>query len=916
MTQPTVDQLVTTALAFLGTQDGVVTGEALQDAAEKVAAWSPAIDVQEIIWGLEERVTVHVRPAVTLSKDHQPWLGARSADIEWRFWDRYRDWLMAARGFPEKVVTELDHVTDNVLDLIADPGGATPFDRRGLVVGQVQSGKTANYLGLIAKGIDAGFRVVIVLAGAHNDLRAQTQLRIDEGLLGWDTNVSRDFVNEDHEDQQRIGVGRMPQYGLLPIRPLTSSAINGDFSVRKAQVRQLIGADPLILVIKKNKSVLENVQKWLTELDAREAADGVRRIPDHGLLVIDDEADHYSVNTRKAADYDDETDPTTINRLIRSLLNRFEKRAYVGYTATAFANIFIGTDIDHAEYGEDLFPSSFIVNIRPPSNYVGAAKVFGLEGLDGADDVEPIPVVRELTDAEDWIPSRHQKDHVVGPLPASLKEAIRSFIIGIAVRRARGHEGAHHSMLVHVSRLNAIQDQVTEYVRRELDDIRNEIRYGTGAGGTVLAELKELWDRDHSDTSKKIAQQGVIATRDVVSWPDVKKQLRAAVVPVQVRTVNGMAKDALEYYEHRHDGLSIIAIGGNKLSRGLTLEGLTVSYYLRASRAYDTLLQMGRWFGYRPGYADVCRLYTTPLLHGWYRDITLANAELMADLDHMAAIGATPMEFGLRVRRHPDGLLISNPNKLRNAETIRLNFSQTLTETVVFDRSIETRHHNLDATARLVTGLGDSASSSRRTDHRVWSDVDGEVIADYLDEVKTSSSARRARTDLLGQYVRSRMRSDELVDWTVVLTSIGTGRRATIGDLEIGLVQRAGNVGRGKVGAPLSDEHHYRTKRLLSGPDEATDLDPKVVKEANRKAEECGGFAPTFWREARSKRRGLLLIYPLDPVADHLEPLDDPQDVELPYIGLGISLPRSDDHYGGVEYSANQIMMSLEIDDA
>ena len=137
------------------------------------------------------------------------------------------------------------------------------------------------------------------------------------------------------------------------------------------------------------------------------------------------------------------------------------------------------------------------------------------------------------------------------------------------------------------------------------------------------------------------------------SWEEVSSQLPDVVSDIQVRMINGTAKDALDYSEYEGAGLKVIAIGGDKLARGLTLEGLCVSYFLRASRMYDTLMQMGRWFGYRPGYLDLCRLYTTPDLSEWFGHIADAAEELREEFDIMAATGATPREYGLKVQSHP-----------------------------------------------------------------------------------------------------------------------------------------------------------------------------------------------------------------------------------------------------------------------
>ena len=235
------------------------------------------------------------------------------------------------------------------------------------------------------------------------------------------------------------------------------------------------------------------------------------------------------------------------------------------------------------------------------------------------------------------MPDKHKKDWIPpGQLPASLRDAISSFVLACAARRARGKVSNHNSMLVHVTRFQDVQGRVAEQVADQLRLLRDRIRYGDrNARIPVEDELRALWERDFVPTSAWFPADQI----STVTWPEVWDQARAAAEKIQVRIINGTSRDALEYYEHRRTGLSVIAVGGNKLSRGLTLEGLSVSYYLRASKTYDTLLQMGRWFGYRPGYEDLCRLYTTPALRDAYAEITAANEELRREFEEMAALG-------------------------------------------------------------------------------------------------------------------------------------------------------------------------------------------------------------------------------------------------------------------------------------
>jgi hypothetical protein len=926
-----VEYLVRAAVMLLDQEDSLPTEDKLRQVAQQVGLMSPATDVELIYRRLEEVIDVQVDRPVVLVKDHVPWLSAKRAATKWHFWDRYQHYLETNKGFEPAVVRRLDQVTDEILDLTADPQTEGPWDRRGLVVGQVQSGKTANYLALIAKSIDAGFRVIVVLAGAHNDLRAQTQLRLDEGILGWDTHVDRDRPGEGTGAAHRIGVGELNGFPLYHIIPKTTSAENGDFGKAQAKVIQPLGKDPVVLVIKKNKSVLNNLIEWLSALNAVQAADGRQVIPDHPLLVIDDEADHYSVNTAnaKGGQPDEEVEPTTINRLLREVLRRFEKSVYIGYTATAFANIFINHNTEESGFGEDLFPRSFIINLKAPSNYMGPTRVFGLDFED--EHVEALPILRDVGDSQDWLPTRHKNGHVPGPvIPPSLKEAIHAFVLVCAVRRARGHTDVHNSMLIHVTRFNSVQGVVREQVTAELLRLRRNITYGAGDGRDLVEGLKELYERDFRTTSESMTPAGRSGNLHLNSWEEVQQHLKEAVNRIEVRGINGVARDALDYFDHRPTGLNVIAVGGDKLSRGLTLEGLSVSYYLRPARAYDTLLQMGRWFGFRPGYEDLCRLYTTTGLRGWYEDITVANTELLKDFDRMVEIKATPEQFGLRVRTHPDGLLVSAASKVQEGQKVRLNFSGDLAETVVFDRDIGTRDQNLAVLGSLIGEIHGGNITPGRDGNWTYDGVDGEVVARFLAAAQTSARAVRARTDLLAQYVENRIKVGELLRWTVQIVSstAKTAKPYQVGDLDVNLIVRSGSFERDserESADQKSDLVHYRIRRLLSPRDLRTGLSSSQIAEAFGKscaqATQDGKPAPDeptapSLRRVRSPLEGLLLIYLLDPRPEKgLEglTLPDARDGDLPYLGLGVSFPYTDDLQASAEYLVTKTFQQLEM---
>jgi hypothetical protein len=359
---------------------------------------------------------------------------------------------------------------------------------------------------------------------------------------------------------------------------------------------------------------------------------------------------------------------SAINRRVRELLSSFDRSAYIGYTATPFANIFIPPDSRDINVDEDLFPRDFIVSLEPPSNYVGPTQLFGLQGIPDADiEAQPgLPLVRGIVDHWDAFPPGHKKDYEPEQLPDSLRDALMAFILACAVRWQRGQIRQHNSMLVHVSRFNLVQEKVENLIVNEYENLKNRIEMNDGKSqdldSPILAEFRGFWEHDFVPTSKEVPGGYAPA-----AWDELVPHLRSVAPRIQVTTVNGLAKRALTYDTHEAP-INVVAIGGDKFSRGFTLEGLTVSYYLRATNMYDTLMQMGRWFGYRDGYLDVCRIYTTPALRDSYEFIAGAIEELHRDFKRMARENARPLDFGHKVRLHPgSALLVTSRQKSKAA---------------------------------------------------------------------------------------------------------------------------------------------------------------------------------------------------------------------------------------------------------
>ncbi|PSB33718.1 Z1 domain-containing protein [Stenomitos frigidus] len=866
------------------------------------------VDLEALSRDLQSRFNVRIGTGTILDgNDRRDWLPEKRDHIEWSFWKRYERYLREEKHWSPRIIRRVDELTDKVLERLEDPIRSGSWDRRGMVAGQVQSGKTANYTGLICKAADAGYRLIVVLAGMHNNLRSQTQLRLDEGFLGYNTRYRMTF----DQSNLRVGVGALRGEKLHPVQSLTHSEDAGDFKLTIAKHSSIdLSAVPLLLVVKKQGSILRNLNRWLTgrygEKDTKTQRLIIHDVP---LLLIDDECDNASINTR-----DEDTNPTTINARIRELLHSFAQSSYVGYTATPFANIFINLNTSTEQHGDELFPRDFIINLPAPDNYIGPVRFFGLSADPeaGLEAQTGLPVIRYVEDYEDWIADKHKTDYVPGILPFSLKKALKSFIISCAVRMARGQEREHNSMLVHVTRFTEVQNKVRTQIDQEVRSLRQRLRYGDGASPDhLISELERLWNEDFVPTTEAIDDPEVPKN----TWQEIKVYLEPAIQKIQVKTINGKAKDLLDYVENL-DGLNVIAIGGDKLSRGLTLEGLTISYYLRASKMYDTLMQMGRWFGYRPKYLDLCRLYTTDELVEWYKHITVASEELRQEFDYMAMLDKTPAEFGLKVRTHPAGLAISNVGKIRDGKTLRVSYAGSISETVAFYKDPLKNRRNLEKFAQFLEECGkpNVAPTASSGDDYIWNNIHGTDIVKLLKNVETHRDSLRANSKLLADYINAQLAKDELRSWTVVLKS---KRNFKPGETPI-----YGNIGEYKTGlytrksSKASNLDRYSIQRLVSPVDEGIDLSEEVRKRLREEMKQENGTAQKQvvegepsnpFRRERSPDRGLLLIYPLDPQ-------DAGWSSEPPILGFAISFPGST-NASSVEYRVNNVYYSEEFGD-
>ncbi len=482
--------------------------------------------VSEILHRIDVRIgTAHVLENVT---DHEPWLESLDRG-SWRLWPRLQGYLRDHERLPVSVLAELDRSTDQALMRLESPNRSGRWDRRGLVVGHVQSGKTTHYTTLAAKAMDAGYRIVIIFAGIHNSLRSQTHERIDRHLLGRDSCA----LKPSGEPSYPItGVGAYARQLSLPdvlftMLTCTTAAENGDFKDQMARQVwfQVNEGARLVMVVKKNATILRKLRDWLRVLLSEQSASGQQQLIRDPTLFIDDEADQASINTR-----DPDQDPSAINGLIRELLMSFERVGSVGYTATPFANIFIDPTADWAQsrFGPDLFPRSFIISLKPPSDYVGPSVVFGHPGDESAGIVEqePLPMYKEVEDSLAWIPVPHRKEHIPGPLPESLRKAIRLFVLACAARACRGDGDKHNSMLVHATRFVAVQNRIHEQIQQELTTLQTLLSFGASVTIQEYQDmLHDLWKNDIERAHPSFVQRLGDRCLPLPSWNDVLNEV-------------------------------------------------------------------------------------------------------------------------------------------------------------------------------------------------------------------------------------------------------------------------------------------------------------------------------------------------------------------------------------------------------
>ena len=754
----------------------------------------------------------------------------------WNYSTRYFSYL-ESKGRPEKVISDTKASSLQILEKLGDPYSVSPFYYKGLVVGNVQAGKTENFNAVINRAIDVGYKLIIVLSGLMEDLRYQTQSRISSDIVGEGEDVDTGKIID-------IGVGKIRKFGAQGDEsiPQIFSVTSARTDFKSSLVDQGFSLNRYnILVCKKNVSVLRNLIVSL--YNYLETNRDQHDIP---FLILDDEADNASLNNegKKGREY-----ATKTNGHIRALLALFKRKTYLGYTATPFANILADRNeapennwaVKYKVRGladeiqlprvDNLFPDDFIVLLNPPSNYIGAKQIFEpsipINNNSGFkiplieivnDTIEQFPEkvyvtedgflkgVQKITNQDDWeekigefnsflefsdykdyknkTRSTRPGDDFPQKLPDSLKESILCFVLAIAIRESRKPAimystmfNPHNSMLIHISRYTIWQNRLKDLIEVYLKDLQSSIANDNpNVSSSIYGTFERIWFKYYANIIENITEFLPKGYEDKflspISFETIKNNyLTEAIKEIEIKAINSFTGDNLVY--PKKTPKKYIAIGGNRLSRGFTLEGLSINYFVRSTDYSDALLQMGRWFGYRPGYIDCCKLFITSDLMDKYDLVTRTIDELETEFKKMEEKDKTPKNFVLRVKKHPGTLKITRPSILKDVLHVRWSYQDKLEQTAKFDISKQKIEKVFSAFKENVTSKYKFTPKINVEGIKSGFLITSTDINGILGVLKSENNFNRATCDSLIRFIELCKEKKKLYNWTIAIKTTG-----------------------------------------------------------------------------------------------------------------------------------------------
>lgn len=887
--------------------------ELIADMASKLGLEVTSAEVQSLAWNVISKLSLSADIGVSVTSSsvrNDYWLD--ELNIDFQYFDRFIKYLKLKKDWID--TTALDKDSRSIIQMLGNPKTDNGNHRRGLLIGDVQSGKTASYTAIMNRAVDVGYDVIVLLAGSLENLRIQTQKRIDKELVGYTLDVEG-----DGKSMVTTGVGDFPIKQHLQVQTTTKK----DFTkIVRNRIGSKIEQRTLLYIAKKNVTSLNLIHSSLVE-------DNEDLVGDDGklkasILIIDDEADNASINTKKNTNLD----PTKINGGIRKLLNSFSNTAYLAVTATPFANIYIDDTTDSEMYGDDLFPSDFIHLLDRPMAYTGAYKLFG----DFVDKDKPfnyrsclIPVYEDEIPENSYV-FKHKKEEVeIGAFdsfPDSLQDSIRYFLlVQYLMDFIPSLKSKHRTMMINVSRFTVVQneiaDSIDDWLKQKLIpnvfQWHNDPEKAENANSGEFHELKKIWDEFGLE---------LISGR---KWEEICPGLYESICSVRI-SIENMTSHAKEFgrlnYENYPDGDRVISVGGQCLSRGLTLENLVVSYFYRNSAAYDTLLQMGRWFGYRDSYLQYFRIWMADESILWYRLISEACEDLRIQINKMNDLKMEPREFGLMVRRHPySGLIITARSKMRNAKAGNrhpVSLDGRLIESPRLWKSHDANRKNNELIRDFLLTVSEQEEDSKG--NIILKNINKSDVVPVIGCFDSATLSIGFKVCQLSDYVLNNCGDV----WDVAIVH-GTGNRTKViqvgnKEYQITLVERKYKFDNmlqdGKPFIRIND-HHVRigagdvTKIALS-PKQLEELEKRYRQESREKTwEQISGTASVYLEaydeNGTDYRRPLLLLYPLALTDMDTGEAFDGQNVLTWGIGIGFPGARSDNGKRYFEYWMNPV---------
>lgn len=793
--------------------------------------WDDFVEATQLL-RQEFKITILRRNSIL--REREDWYnGPQPGD---HHWPALKTYLTDTKKWDADAVGAIDEASNEVVSLVENPAQRS-FSSRGLVVGYVQSGKTANMAAVITKAVDRGYNLILVLAGLTDKLRQQTQRRLEADV------VNR-YKNRWHK--------------------LTTTDIKGEFHIPAQGHLMALKDRAQIAVMKKNVAPLQR----LLEVIEKTPASDMRQLK---FLIIDDECDQATVNSASR-----EMDMSAINEKIRLILKALPAVSYVGYTATPFANVLINPYTDRDDTLDDLYPRDFITALPLPEGYFGTQKLFGRTPADPSDpqpDEEGMDVIRQVSAEEEaklQAPSRKAQAAFYPEMTDSLRKAILYFIASCAARRARGQDGEHMTMLVHTSSAILMHERVADLIEKWLEANGPALVEGKGA---LWAELEAIWNAERARAPGATPAE---------TFAEISGFVPAVVSALHVPVENGASDDRIDY---TGAPVTYIVVGGSILARGLTLEGLCVSYFLRTSNQYDTLLQMGRWFGYRFGYEDLPRLWMPETMRVRFQSLAAIEAEIREDIGNYSRKPAvTPMDFAVRIRAIP-GMAVVARSKMRHARRSSIGYWGRHLQTIRFARTEkDVLDANWSAAEDLIAAAEMAGARDAGSPRPLFRDVPRNLVNCFFKDYTIHPTHQDLDRPLLLQFLEQDHPALQLWNVAVVTASDGPASDRDLGPLgKVAMVRRSRLRG-------LDDPADI--KALMSKQDIALDV-PGVLDDGDWEA----------LKKARREivgERPLLLLYPIDRASPARAgstsrvALEAASDV----LGVGLVVPLSRDHGG------------------